>query len=191
MIRTPRLALLALAAAAVIAGGTACRKPPPETKPAQPETPAVTPPPAPAPVTVPEEPFSPPEKPAAVEVEAMDDLMRRQNEGHEFLKTVYFDFDEAGLRDDAIATLKANAAWLRAHPKVKVVVQGHCDERGTIEYNLELGDRRARSVMEYLQSLGSAGVQIRAMTFGEEKPADPGHSESAWALNRRAEFFLE
>ncbi len=107
------------------------------------------------------------------------------------LKTVYFAFDSIDLTPDAQATLRANASWLKGHSAYKFVIQGHCDERGTIEYNLALGDRRGNTVRDYLESLGVARARMRVLTFGEERPATPGHDESAWTKNRRAEFLLE
>jgi len=186
-LRTLGIALLA----AGLAGAPACRPKKVETKPEPPPAASGTEPAAPAPVEVPPDTFNPPAQPPPVTVESMDDIRRRQNATQEFLVTVYFDFDEAALRDDTIASLKSNAAWLRAHPTYKVVIEGHCDERGTIEYNLELGDRRARATVEYLVSLGVSPSQMRKITYGEERPADPGHDEGAWALNRRAQFTLE
>jgi len=107
------------------------------------------------------------------------------------LATVYFGFDSSELGDDARAVLKRNADWLNANARWNVVVQGHCDERGTIEYNIALGDRRARTVRDYLGSLGVAANRVRVVSYGEERPADPGHGEASWARNRRAEFVIE
>ncbi|RMF83721.1 MAG: peptidoglycan-associated lipoprotein Pal [Nitrospinota bacterium] len=104
------------------------------------------------------------------------------------LQKVYFEFDKATLTEEAKRTLQENAAWLRQHPEVKVQIEGHCDERGTIEYNLALGDRRAQAVKEYLVSLGIAPTRLVTVSYGEERPVDPGHNETAWAKNRRAEF---
>jgi peptidoglycan-associated lipoprotein len=107
------------------------------------------------------------------------------------LATVYFAFDSVDLSDDARATIQANADWLQANPRFGVVVEGHCDERGTIEYNIALGDRRARTVRDYLTSLGVDAGRVRVVSYGEERPQDAGHDESAWARNRRAEFVIE
>jgi len=106
------------------------------------------------------------------------------------LAPVYFDFDSARLSDEALATLEANARWLREHPEFRVVVEGHCDERGTTEYNLNLGARRARSIRDHLVRLGVEPDRIETISYGEERPVDPGHTESAWARNRRGEFRL-
>jgi peptidoglycan-associated lipoprotein len=107
------------------------------------------------------------------------------------LKTVYFEFDKSDLSDAARALLRANAEWMRAHPKYGVVIEGHCDERGTIEYNLALGQRRAAAVRDYLTSLGVDASRLRTKSYGEERPAVMGHDERAWAQNRRAEFVIE
>jgi peptidoglycan-associated lipoprotein len=104
------------------------------------------------------------------------------------LKPVYFDFDSAELRQDGRDTLTQNAAGIKANSSLAVRIEGHCDERGTVEYNLALGDRRARAAREQLVSMGISGNKLRTISYGKERPADPGHSESAWAMNRRAEF---
>jgi len=104
------------------------------------------------------------------------------------LETVYFDFDRSSLSDATRQALEGNADFLLAHPEVNVRVEGHCDERGTTEYNLSLGDRRASSVKEYLILRGVAADRLLVVSFGEERPADPGQNEAAWARNRRVEF---
>jgi peptidoglycan-associated lipoprotein len=86
--------------------------------------------------------------------------------------------------------LKGNAALLKKYPKVKVQTEGHCDERGTLEYNLALGERRANSTKKYLLSLGIPSDRISTISYGEEKPLDPCHHEEAWAKNRRAHFIV-
>ena len=107
------------------------------------------------------------------------------------LQTIYFDFDSTELSDRARETLQRNADWLVRNPSWSVAIGGHCDERGTIEYNIALGDRRSRTVRDYLGSLGVAATRMRVVSYGEERPAVPGHDEEAWARNRRAEFVLE
>lgn len=107
------------------------------------------------------------------------------------LQTVYFDYDSAEFDDTALGTLRANADWLKSNTKWKVRIEGNCDERGTIKYNLALGQRRGDSVREYLASLGVPADRIRIVSYGEEKPVDPGHEEGAWKLNRRADFWVE
>lgn len=106
------------------------------------------------------------------------------------LKTIYFAYDSDALSDQALATLTANASWLSQHPKVRVLIAGHCDERGTVEYNLALGERRAASVREHLVRLGVPADRLEIISYGKERPAEPGHEEGAWSKNRRAEFGL-
>ena len=107
------------------------------------------------------------------------------------LENVYFDFDMALVRDDQKPTLQANAAQIQNHPEWKrVTLQGYTDERGTEEYNLALGERRANSVKRYLESLGVPGSRIDTVSFGEADPAVPGHDESAWRWNRRVQFHV-
>ena len=99
---------------------------------------------------------------------------------------VFFGYDSSDLTIDSQSTLDRQATWLQKFPSVRVSIEGHCDERGTREYNLALGERRAEVVKSFLTSAGVRSRQIETVSFGEETPADPGHTESAWALNRRA-----
>lgn len=101
------------------------------------------------------------------------------------LKIVYFDFDKYSLSPEAQASLQYNAELLKRAPQVHVTAEGHCDERGTAEYNLALGERRARSVMDFLVSLGISPQRIQTVSYGSECPVDPAHNEQAWAKNRR------
>ncbi len=101
---------------------------------------------------------------------------------------IYFDFDRSELKPEARAILEKKAAWLKAHPDYSVRIEGHCDERGTNEYNLALGERRANAAMKYLNALGIPSGKISTVSYGEERPADPGHNEGAWSQNRRDEF---
>ena len=105
------------------------------------------------------------------------------------LEPVYFDMDQAVLRADARATLKARADAIQEHPEWGVIsIQGHCDERGSDEYNLALGERRATAVKRYLVDLGVPGSRLATVTFGESRPAVAGHYEKAWRYNRRSEL---
>lgn len=106
------------------------------------------------------------------------------------LKTVHFDFDSSQIRHDQVAIMQDNADWLLEHPGTRIIVEGHCDERGTREYNLALGQRRANSAADFLISLGVAPERIETVSFGEELPAMQGHDETAWAANRRAVFVI-
>ncbi len=104
---------------------------------------------------------------------------------------VYFAFDKADLSSEAVALLNKNVATLKANRDLKVVVEGNCDERGTVEYNLALGERRAKVVQEYYVSAGVDKSRIRIISYGKERPLDPGHNEEAWAKNRRGETVKE
>jgi len=106
------------------------------------------------------------------------------------LAMIHFDYDRYNIRLDAIPVLEANAKWLKDHPTVKILIEGHCDERGTEEYNLALGEKRAKSTMDYLVSLGISPDRIRIISYGKSQPLDPGHNEVAWAKNRRAQFLI-
>ena len=103
------------------------------------------------------------------------------------LETIYFDFDRYDIRADARPVLRANAAAIADAPG-KVAIEGHCDERGSAEYNLALGERRANAVKRYLVDLGVSSSKLRTVSFGEERHAVQGHDESAWRYNRRADF---
>lgn len=123
----------------------------------------------------------PPAQPEAMIVEAPIQA--------EQLETVYFDLDRWELRDEARAVLKANAAKLMESKSwATLTIEGHCDERGSDEYNLALGARRAETVSRYLQDLGVSAARLRTVSFGEARPAKNGHDEVAWKHNRRSEF---
>ena len=106
------------------------------------------------------------------------------------LVTVYFDYDDSALRPDAKDGLRRNAEYLRSVANAKVELQGNCDDRGTEEYNLALGKRRAESAKQYLADLGISPQRLTTVSFGEENPASPGEGEAAWAKNRRVDFIL-
>lgn len=116
------------------------------------------------------------------------DLEKLLFEGDSRLKPVYFDYDSSSLSSDAIATLQSNAERIKEVQNVIIQIAGNCDERGTQEYNLALGERRAQSVREHLRQLGISGDRMITISYGEENPAVPGSSEAAWSQNRRAEF---
>ncbi len=140
-----------------------------EAMPAETVAPVTPPRPAPAPVAAP--------APAPAPAEAV-------------LADAFFDFDDYSLRADAKAILAGDAGQLKANPGVRVKIEGHCDERGTSEYNLGLGERRAASARSYLVSLGIDGSRLETISFGKERPFDAGHTEEAWAKNRRAHFVV-
>lgn len=107
------------------------------------------------------------------------------------LESVYFDYDRYELREDARATLANNAKQLESNAAARVSIEGHCDERGTTEYNLALGEKRAQAARDYLVNYGIGADRLTTVSFGEERPVDPGHDESAWAKNRRAAFVVK
>lgn len=104
------------------------------------------------------------------------------------LNTVFFDYDKAALTSDARSKLSSNATWIKNNPNYTIQIEGHTDERGSVEYNLALGERRAKSVKSYLEGLGVASARMTIISYGEEKPLVSGDSESAWSKNRRANF---
>jgi peptidoglycan-associated lipoprotein len=106
------------------------------------------------------------------------------------LKDIHFDFDRYDIRPGDAEILKGNAALLTRYPKMKIQIEGHCDERGTVEYNLALGERRANSTKKYLTTLGLAGDRVSAISYGKERPLDPGHNDEAWAKNRRGHTII-
>jgi len=101
------------------------------------------------------------------------------------LKDIHFDFDKYEIRPEDALILREDAALLMKHPAVKIQIEGHCDERGTVEYNLALGERRANNAKQYLVSLGVSEDHLSIISYGKERPLDPGHNEEAWAKNRR------
>lgn len=117
------------------------------------------------------------------------DNQRLQREIHAFeSEHIYFDFDRSELKPEARTILNKKAAWLKANPDLSIRIEGNCDERGTNEYNLALGERRANAAWKFLNALGISGNRMESISYGEEKPAVMGHNESAWSKNRRDEF---
>ena len=106
------------------------------------------------------------------------------------LKTIYFDYDKSAIRSDQRIGLDQSAEVLLGNPEINVLLEGHCDERGTVEYNFALGGRRATSIREYLIKKGIAEHRLATLSKGEEEPANVGHNEEAWAKNRRVEFII-
>lgn len=168
----------ALVGAALFAG---CSKRPPPPPPSEPPPPAVE---APAPTPAPE--------PVVVEAPKVDEAAARrariQARMGEVFKPIYFAYDQSTLGADGKATAEAIAKLLQEAPEMTLRVEGHADERGTNEYNLALGERRAQAVQQYLVSYGVDASRVSVLSYGEEKPASDGKDESAWSLNRRAEF---
>jgi peptidoglycan-associated lipoprotein len=118
-----------------------------------------------------------------------EDYLAAEGEGGP-LRDINFGYDRATLTPEAQAILEQHALWLQTHRDVRVRVEGHCDERGTVEYNLALGDQRAQVAREYLVGLGVSPERLTAVSYGKERPLDPGSSEAAWTRNRRAHFVV-
>ncbi len=136
-----------------------------------PPPPPPPPPPAPAP--------PPPPPPAFVDpIEAG------------YIQDIFFDYDKSEIRPDSREKLAKAADWMKAHPESEFLLEGHCDERGTREYNLALGDRRANATRDYLASLGVDAAKLKTISYGKERPFVEGHDESAWSKNRRTHFVL-
>ncbi|MFA4947298.1 MAG: peptidoglycan-associated lipoprotein Pal [Candidatus Krumholzibacteriia bacterium] len=158
---------LALAIALVLVPACAKKQVTPVEKPVE-----IVPPP----VVAPQEPPVVQEKPAEIAV---------------LLEDVFFDFDKYTINEEYKQVLMKNAEILMANPSKKLLVEGHCDERGTIEYNMALGEKRARAIVDFCTTYGIKSDRISWISYGEEKPFDTGHDESAWAKNRRAHLVLQ
>ena len=179
--RTTVLALgLAAAGALVLAAG--CRKKPPTTT--ETARPAAE---APAPDTRVAPP--PASRPTSETPDVLSEDLRELNQKG-YLKDAYFDYDKSDLRDDARSALATDAEWLKKFRSIQFLIEGHCDDRGTSEYNLALGDRRANATREYLASLGIDGSRIRVVSYGKERPFCMEGTESCWQENRRAHFLI-
>jgi peptidoglycan-associated lipoprotein len=177
-----RPALSTVAAPAPI--GAAVTQPAPPA-PAPAPAPVVTPPAPPAPVVAAPAPPAPAPAPAPA--------LPRPAEFREVaaLKPIYFDFDKSDIRPDAARILDGNIDWMKSNPDAAILIEGHCDERGTNEYNIALGDRRARATLKYLTARGVAAGRITTISYGEERPACTAHDEACWAKNRRAQFLAK
>lgn len=136
-------------------------------------------------------PETPVSRPAAPRETAVAPTQKPGTPNESPLKDIFFDFDKARVRDDQRAELAEDVAWLKTNAAAKVVVEGHCDERGTAEYNLGLGERRAKAVRDFLVAAGIGANRIRTVSYGKERPFLVGHDESAWRFNRRAHFVKE
>jgi len=156
------LKFAAVVSALLVAGCASKKEAPPQEAPPPPQATA----PAPAPVS-------------SIVPGSAEDL--RVNVGD----TVHFDYDQYGLTEEGKTTLQRQSAWMQKYPAVRVTVEGHCDERGTREYNLALGARRANAVKEYLASLGVAASRVETVSYGKERPVCTQSDESCWAQNRR------
>ena len=171
------LAFLLVGTLSLVVG---CKKTPPQTtEQAKPETPT-----APPPTEV-----APPSRPAppAVETSPLSGSLEEMNQ-RGYLKDAFFDYDKSELRDDARTALATDAEWLKKFPSTQILIEGHCDERGTSEYNMALGDRRANATKEYLASLGVDASRVKSVSYGKERPFCNDSNETCWQENRRAHF---
>lgn len=133
----------------------------------------------------------PPPPPPLEEVEEPEEAVEVEEPVTITLEDIFFDFDKFNVRDEFKDVLTGNAEVLLAQPDVILLVEGHCDERGTSEYNLALGEKRAKIVMDFYTRYGIAASRLSIISYGEERPFDPGHIESAWAKNRRAHMVVK
>ncbi len=138
----------------------------------------------PAPETITEKPVTETAEMAKKEAELKPEVKKME------FSDIHFDFDKYDIRDDAKPVLEKLASWLKENPKARVLIEGHCDERGTNQYNLALGERRASSTKNYLMALGISGSRIDTVTYGEERPLCREQTEECWQLNRRAHFVV-
>jgi peptidoglycan-associated lipoprotein len=180
---TLTIALLGVAILALAAG---CKKKPPTT--AQDARPPVTASKPPAETAVAPPPAAPAQRDVeVVEVLSMEiDVLNKKG----YLSDAFFDYDQADLREDARSVLAGDATGMKKHSTVQVLIEGHCDERGTAAYNLALGDRRANAAKEYLVSLGIDGTRLRTVSYGKERPFCTESTESCWQQNRRAHLVI-
>ena len=194
--RRPVVFLLAAALLSVVSGcakrpsvTVAAAPAPPAPAPAAPPTPApppaVTPPPAPAPAPPPPVAAAPPP------VETARPAPPAEFSPNDALKPIHFDFAKSDIRKSDAEILQASARWLSEHPRDLVLIEGHCDERGTTEYNLALGERRARAAMNFLVAQGIAVNRFSIVSYGEDRPLCTEANEKCWARNRRDMFLTK
>ena len=174
--------LMVLTAGACKSAGPKMEAPPPEP----------TPVPTPATSSVTEEVVQEPITETIVSEEVTEELPEdlAQLNAQGYLEDAFFDTDRFDLTPAAREALAKNAAWLQRHPTISILVEGHCDERNTREYNLALGERRASATRDYLVFMGIASQRIQIISYGEERPFSLGSGERAWSLNRRAHFVI-
>jgi peptidoglycan-associated lipoprotein len=170
-------------------GVTACGRRAPSVAPAPPPPPTATPsaPPAPPP---PPSTSTGPGAPTISEQEIFNRKTLEELNAERPLGDIYFDLDQSNVRDDGRGTLQKNADWLKRWPTTRITVEGHCDSRGTSEYNLGLGERRATAVRDYLASLGIPANRINTVSKGKEQPFCTEENETCWAQNRRGHFII-
>lgn len=184
--RATQLSMAAICVAVLLAGACS-KKQPPVARPMPPPgsgsgtTPPGPPQPVGEPVPVPPEPIAEDE----ISGKSLDDLNRDSP-----LQPVFFALDQSNFTAEGQQTLQNNAGILKKYPSWQITIEGHADERGTPEYNLALGERRAIAARDYIVSLGVPADRVRTVSYGKEFPFDPGHDESAWSKNRRAHFVI-
>lgn len=185
-----KLAIYSLAFLLVFSFVISCKKkveeapPPPPAEPIQEEQPVIEEQPVVEEVV--EEPVV--EEPQLTEEEIYLQKSLDEMNDEAPLEMIHFDFDKYFIRDDAKPVLEANAEWLKQFDTITILIEGHCDERGTEEYNLALGEKRAKSTLDYLESLGVSVDRIKIISYGKSKPIDLEHNEDAWQKNRRSQF---
>lgn len=158
-----------------------CRHNPPQTAATAAPRPEATQPQA-------EAPPPPTPQPAAKDTVLSEDLATMNARG--YLKDAFFDFNKADLREEARTVLADDAQWLKQYPSIQVLIEGHCDERGTEEYNLSLGEKRAAAATGYLASLGIDSSRVRTVSYGKDRPLCNEHNETCWQSNRRGHFVI-
>ena len=184
-----KLAIFSLAFLLVFSFMISCKKkveeapPPPPMEPVQEEQPMIEE--QPVVEEVEEEPVV--EEPQLTEEEIYLQKSLDEMNAEVPMEMIHFDFDKYFIRDDAKVVLEANAEWLQQFDSIQIVIEGHCDERGTEEYNLSLGEKRAKSTIDYLVSLGISADRIKIISYGKSQPIDLEHNEDAWQKNRRAQ----
>jgi peptidoglycan-associated lipoprotein len=194
-IRSGRPVLLVVAVLAVIALGACGKKVPPVARPVAPPPPPATtaaPPAAPAKPPAPPQPVkeTPIKPPAPIKEDTMSSRTLEDLNRESPLKDLFYDYDSSELPAEGQKALDGDAEILKKYPTWVVTIEGHCDERGTAEYNLALGERRAVAARTYLVSLGIPAERLKTVSYGKEFPFDAGHDEAAWAKNRRAHFVI-
>jgi peptidoglycan-associated lipoprotein len=186
MTRTRYISVVALCLSLIAAAG--CGKNPPQVAAAPPPPPPAAP--APPPPPPPPPPAKPAPPPALTEEEIFAKKTLDQLNAERPLADVFFDLDQSEIRSDAQAPLKANADWMRKWASTQVVLEGHADSRGSSEYNLALGTRRANSVKDYLVSLGVPATRVTVVSKGKESPFCKEENEACWQQNRRGHFII-
>jgi peptidoglycan-associated lipoprotein len=175
--------ILALALGACKSTTKDVKAPEPPPPPAQESEPA-------APATVEQPTDFVQEEPSSEALPDDAEELNRMAQEKGWIRDAFYEYDSSSLTEEARAALQASSTWLKANTQYGIIVEGHCDERGTEQYNLALGDRRAYAAKEYLVSLGIAAARIKTQSFGEERPFDSGTTEGAYAKNRRAHLVL-